>query len=285
MKNNDYPLVKNAQNNFFDSLIDDNNLLIIAGPCSVESYDTLLVMAKKLQKLGISYMRAGAFKPRTSCYDFQGLKDEGMDILIKVKKLTGIKIVTEIPSVEILNKYQNFELLKRVGEINKPVILKRGFGNTIDEWLHAAEYIMKEGNNHIILCERGIKTFENATRNTLDISSIPVVKHLTKLPIIVDPSHAAGRRDLIESLSLASIAAGADGLLIETHLTPSESISDSEQAIDFDDLEKILKKIKKVALYQFIYLFGECCNLSCRLFIKIFFCNTFKQFIAIFKPI
>ena len=121
-------------------------------------------------------------------------------------------------------------------------------GNTIDEWLHAAEYIMKEGNNHIILCERGIKTFENATRNTLDISSIPVVKHLTKLPIIVDPSHAAGRRDLIESLSLASIAAGADGLLIETHLTPSESISDSEQAIDFDDLEKILKKIKKVAL-------------------------------------
>lgn len=147
MKNNDYPLVKNAQNNFFDSLIDDNNLLIIAGPCSVESYDTLLVMAKKLQKLGISYMRAGAFKPRTSCYDFQGLKDEGMDILIKVKKLTGIKIVTEIPSVEILNKYQNdidiiqigarnmqnFELLKRVGEINKPVILKRGFGNTIDE--------------------------------------------------------------------------------------------------------------------------------------------------------
>ena len=262
MKNNDFPLVKNAQNNFFDSLIDDNNLLIIAGPCSVESYDTLLVMAKKLQKLGISYMRAGAFKPRTSCYDFQGLKDEGMDILIKVKKLTGIKIVTEIPSVEILNKYQNdidiiqigarnmqnFELLKRVGEINKPVILKRGFGNTIDEWLHAAEYIMKEGNNHIILCERGIKTFENATRNTLDISSIPVVKHLTKLPIIVDPSHAAGRRDLIESLSLASIAAGADGLLIETHLTPSESISDSEQAIDFDDLEKILKKIKKVAL-------------------------------------
>lgn len=262
MKNNTYPLVKETDKSFFNSLIDESNLLIIAGPCSVENYDTMLIMTKKLQKLGINYIRAGAFKPRTSCYDFQGLKDEGMDILIKIKKATGIKIVTEVPTIEVLNKYQedidiiqigarnmqNFELLKSIGKINKPVILKRGFGNSIDEWLHAAEYILKEGNKKIILCERGIKTFENSTRNTLDISSIPVVQHLTSLPIIVDPSHAAGRRDIVEALCLASIAAGADGLLIETHLNPSESISDSEQAIDFNDLEKILKKIKKVAL-------------------------------------
>ena len=238
----------------------DEDLLIIAGPCSIESEVQLMEVAKRLVELNVHYMRSSFYKPRTSPYSFQGIGEAGIDIIKKVKSTYNINIVSELVRISDLPDYvkyvdviqigarnmQNFELLKAVGKVKKPVLLKRGFGNTIEEWLNAAEYIMANGNENIILCERGIKTFETSTRNTLDISSVGVVKKITKLPIIVDPSHASGRSDLVTSLSLASIAAGSDGLMIEVHPNPEDSISDKDQAIGFEELSKLLNKSKEI---------------------------------------
>ena len=211
--------------------VGDKELMIIAGPCSVESYEQVIEIAKRVKKSGAKYLRGGVFKPRTSPYEFQGLGYEGLEILKRVREETGLKIVTEIMSVDDVDLFekevdviqvgsrnmQNFDLLKRLGKINKPILLKRGLSATIEEWLLAAEYIMNEGNPNVILCERGIRTYENETRNTLDISAVPLVKKVSHLPIIVDPSHASGKRWMIEPLSKAAIAVGADGLIIEVH--------------------------------------------------------------------
>lgn len=254
-------LVKNYNKEFkIEHFKYNNDLLIIAGPCSVEDEEELSLITKRLLENNIYYLRAAIFKPRTSPYTFQGIGFEGFKIIKNLKEKYPIKIVSELVDLKYLDLYlehidiiqvgarnmQNFELLKALGKTSKPILLKRGFGNTVEELLYAAEYIMENGNDKIILCERGIKTFEDSTRNTLDISSIGVIKALTKLPIIVDPSHASGRRDLIESLSLASVAAGADGLMLEVHPDPDKSVSDAEQTISLEMLEDILKKVRNI---------------------------------------
>lgn len=252
---NKYPLLKQINNDAF-KMLNISNKLIIAGPCAVEDYESLLKEANFLLENKIEYLRAGAFKPRTSVHDFQGLGQDGLSILKRIKEETGIKIVTEIPDATLINDFdfvdiiqvgarnmQNFSLLKALGATNKPIILKRGFGNTIDEWLSAAEYIVSEGNKNVILCERGIKTFENATRNTLDISSVAIAKTQLNIPVIVDPSHAAGRTDIIIPLSKASLAVGADGLIIEVHFDPANSYSDSVQSLNFEEFKSLLKEL------------------------------------------
>lgn len=229
--------------------------LIIAGPCSFGSYEELYKVAKELKKLGIKYIRGGAFKGRTNPYTFQGLHDEGMDILLRIKRELKLNIVVELLTIEDIRKYANdidiiqvgarnmynYELLKELGKINKPVLLKRGFSATYKEWLLAAEYILKGGNNNVILCERGVRGFSNETRNILDIQAIPYIKHNSKLKIIVDSSHASGLSYMVESMSKASLVAGADGLIIEVHTNPKESLSDSEQTIDIDTLKRIIE--------------------------------------------
>lgn len=241
-----------------EPLIKKNQFMVIAGPCAVEDENTIKTIAEFLLANGIHYMRAGAYKPRTSPYTFQGLEKEGLKILQKVKKETGIKIVSEIveasqipdylESVDIIQvgarNMQNFALLKALGKINKPVLLKRGFGSTINEWLYACEYLLNEGNQEIILCERGIKTFETMTRNTLDISSVPIVQGLTKIPVLIDPSHSSGRSDLIIPLAKAAVAVGADGLLIEVHYDPKIALSDKDETIDFDTFKALINQIK-----------------------------------------
>ncbi|MDO6354377.1 3-deoxy-7-phosphoheptulonate synthase [Caloramator sp. CAR-1] len=239
-----------------------NQPLIIAGPCSVENYDIMDKTVKFLKELGIEYIRGGAFKPRTSPYSFQGLGIEGLEILEDMKKKYGVKIVSEIldirdleemiDSIDIIqvgsrNMY-NYPLLKELGRIKKPILLKRGISATIDEWLNAAEYIALEGNTDIILCERGIRTFENYTRNTLDLNCVPVVKQRTNLAIIVDPSHGTGRRELVKPLSLAAIAAGADGLLIEVHPDPDNALSDGFQSLNFEEFKDTYNKV--IATYH-----------------------------------
>ncbi|MBI2499374.1 3-deoxy-7-phosphoheptulonate synthase [Candidatus Woesearchaeota archaeon] len=235
-----------------------NDFILIAGPCSVESEQQLLEIANFLKKKNIKYLRGGAFKPRTSPYSFQGHGEEALKILKKVSEKTGLKTVTEVLDVRdihLINKYadifqvgtrnsQNFSLLKELGKTSKPIILKRGFAQTVEEFLYSAEYILKEGNKEVILCERGIRTFETQTRNTLDISAVPVIKKLTKLPIIIDPSHAAGRKDIIIDLSKAAIAVGSDGLLIEVHNNPEKALSDNNQQLDFNEFSNLLKEIK-----------------------------------------
>lgn len=232
-------------------------LLLIAGPCAVESKEQIIRIAKQLKSMGVEYLRGGAFKPRTNPNSFQGLGEEGIIYLLEAKRITGMKIVTEIMSIEQLHKYgdyidiiqigtrnmYNYDLLKEVGKINKPVILKRGLSATYKEWLGAAEYIKREGNKQVILCERGIRSFDNSTRNVLDIQAIPYIKENTTYKIIIDPSHASGHRYMIESMSLASIIAGADGLIIEVHDKPEEALSDKEQTIDIKELEKIINQI------------------------------------------
>lgn len=241
--------------------VGDKELMIIAGPCSVESYEQVIEIAKRVKKAGAKYLRGGVFKPRTSPYEFQGLGYEGLEILKRVREETGLKIVTEIMSVDDVDLFekevdviqvgsrnmQNFDLLKRLGKINKPILLKRGLSATIEEWLLAAEYIMNEGNPNVILCERGIRTYENETRNTLDISAVPLVKKVSHLPIIVDPSHASGKRWMIEPLSKAAIAVGADGLIIEVHNDPDNALSDGKQSITLDMLDNLIDNIKPIA--------------------------------------
>lgn len=232
-----------------------NNFQYIAGPCSVESEEQIVNIAVAVKEAGANLLRGGAFKPRTSPYAFQGLRAEGIELLLKAKAATGMPIVTEIMSINHLDLFadvdviqvgarnmQNFELLKELGKCSKPILLKRGLANTIEEWLMSAEYIMSEGNGNIILCERGIRTFEPYTRNTLDLSAIPLVKELTHLPIIVDPSHASGISRLVAPLSLASIGAGADGLIIEVHNNPPCALCDGAQSLRPEQFKAIVEK-------------------------------------------
>ena len=243
-----------------DILIDDITIgkepIIIAGPCTFGSFEEIYEIAKELKKLDIKFLRAGVFKSRTNPYSFQGLHDEGIEMLLKIKEEFGFKIVTELLTIEQVNKYgkdidiiqigsrnmYNYELLKEIGKIDKPILLKRGLSATYKEWLMAAEYILKEGNNKVILCERGIRGFDSSeTRNVLDIQAVPYIKHNSKLPIIVDPSHASGNRYMVEAMSKASLAAGCDGLIIEVHIDPDKSLCDSEQTIDIETLKRIVE--------------------------------------------
>ena len=236
--------------------IGDGSLNIIAGPCSVESEEQIVEIAKSVKKSGATMLRGGAFKPRTSPYAFQGLHADGIDLLLKAKAETGLPIVTEIMSAEHIDLFenvdiiqvgarnmQNFELLKKLGKLNKPILLKRGLANTIEETLMSAEYIMSEGNEQVILCERGIRTYETYTRNTLDLSAVAVFKKLSHLPVIVDPSHAAGIPWLIEPLSVAALGVGVDGLIIEVHNDPPHALSDGAQSITPDKFDVTAKRI------------------------------------------
>ncbi|HCI59373.1 3-deoxy-7-phosphoheptulonate synthase [uncultured Ruminococcus sp.] len=236
--------------------IGDGSLHIMAGPCSVESEQQIVQIAKDVKASGATLLRGGAFKPRTSPYAFQGLKAEGLDLLKIARKETGLPIVTEImrashidmfENVDIIQvgarNMQNFELLKELGKIDKPILLKRGLSATIEEWLMSAEYIMAGGNDKVILCERGIRTYETFTRNTLDISAIPIIKRLSHLPVVVDPSHAAGKSWLVEPLAMAAVAAGADGLIIEVHNDPPHALSDGAQSLTPEQFDGVAKKV------------------------------------------
>ena len=242
--------------------IGDGGLALIAGPCSVESEEQICGVAERVKAAGAQFLRGGAFKPRTSPYAFQGLKAEGLDLLNAAKKKTGLPIVTEIMSVRHIELFlnddmdiiqvgarnmQNFELLKELGKIRKPILLKRGLSSTIEELLMSAEYIMAGGNNQVILCERGIRTYETYTRNTLDISAIPILKKLSHLPVLVDPSHASGIAWLVEPLALAAVAAGADGLIIEVHNNPAKALSDGAQSLTPDQFDKVAAHIQVAA--------------------------------------
>jgi 3-deoxy-7-phosphoheptulonate synthase len=250
--------------------IGGRELVMMAGPCAVESREQILEAAKAVKKSGAQFLRGGAFKPRTSPYSFQGMEEEGLKLLKEASEETGLLVISEVTSekaVEIADPYvdmfqigarnvQNFQLLREVGRLRKPVLFKRGPSTTIDEWLNAAEYIMSEGNYDVVLCERGIRTFETATRNTLDLSAIPVVKNTSHLPIIVDPSHAAGKSQYIASLSKAAIAAGADGLIIEVHPNPRCALSDAAQQLtpeSFDELCKDIGRMAEILGREFTY--------------------------------
>lgn len=241
--------------------IGGQKLAIIAGPCAVESEEQIVSLAKKVKAAGANMLRGGAFKPRTSPYRFQGLGSEGLDFLLTAKKETGLPIVSEITGVDMIDEFvekvdliqvgarnmQNFVLLRELGKCRKPVMLKRGLSATIEEWLMSSEYLLSGGNMNVVLCERGIRTFETYTRNTLDISAVPVVKKLSHLPVIVDPSHATGLWWAVEPLSVASICAGADGLIIEVHDQPAEALSDGQQSLMPDKFSKAVEKIKGAA--------------------------------------
>ena len=233
-------------------------ITVIAGPCAIESREQIIRIAKKLKKLNVDYLRGGAFKPRTNPDSFQGLRDEGIKYLLEAKKITGLPVVTELMSVEQVKMYAkdidiiqigsrnmyNYELLKEVGKYNKPVLLKRAFSATYDEWINAARYI--NGGKNVILCERGIRGFDTSTRNVLDLQAVPYIKKNTKYKIFVDPSHAAGNNYMIEPMSLAGVSAGCDGLIIEVHDKIEEALCDKEQAITIKELEKIIKKVDSI---------------------------------------
>lgn len=236
-------------------------LMMIAGPCALENEEQIFTISEFLSKQNIKFMRGGAYKPRTSPYSFQGLKTEGLVMMRKAADAHGLAVVSEIMSIDKVDEFneyvdifqvgtrnmQNYPLLRALSKNNKPVLLKRGMSSTIEEWLLAAEYIVSGGNEKVILCERGIRTFENATRNTLDLSAIPLVKQLSHLPIIVDPSQGTGVRELVCPMSEAAIAAGADGLIVEVHNQPTEALSDGEQSIYLDQLEKLIGKLSQIA--------------------------------------
>lgn len=232
---------------------------MIAGPCSVESEEQIIEVAMAVKASGANILRGGAFKPRTSPYAFQGLKGEGIDLLLKAKKATGLPIVTEIMNISTLDLFadvdiiqvgarnmQNFDLLKELGKTNKPILLKRGLANTIQELLMSAEYIMSEGNDQIILCERGIRTFETATRNTLDLSAVSVLHNLTHLPVVVDPSHATGKANLVAPMAYAATAAGADGIMIEVHNNPACALCDGAQSLTPPQFDVIARKVRQL---------------------------------------
>ena len=237
-----------------------DKLLVIAGPCAVESYDSCIEIASSVKKSGALMLRGGAFKPRTSFHSFQGLKKDGLIILQQVSKEVDLPFVTEVldtRDVELVSLYadmlqigarnmQNFSLLKEVGLSKKPVILKRGFCSTISEWLHAAEYITCAGNPNVVLCERGIRTFETYTRNTLDLSAVPVIHDISSFPIIVDPSHATGKWQYVSSMSMAAVACGCDGLMIEVHNDPENALCDGEQSLKLDTFDSLMKNLKKL---------------------------------------
>ncbi len=249
-----------------DSIIDvssvkigGGNFAVIAGPCSVESEEQIVEIAKKVKESGATMLRGGAFKPRTSPYDFQGLKADGIELLKLAKKETGMPIVTEIMNANHLELFddvdliqvgarnmQNFELLKELGKTKKPILLKRGLANTMKEWLMSAEYIMAGGNENIILCERGIRTFETYTRNTLDLSAVPMLKELSHLPVIVDPSHATGISRMVKPMALAATACGADGLMIEVHNNPQKALCDGAQSLTPDEFSDVMNSVSKI---------------------------------------
>jgi 3-deoxy-7-phosphoheptulonate synthase len=247
-----------------DDLAVGKDFVVIAGPCSVESEEQTIKTAQKVKEAGGNMLRGGAFKPRTSPYDFQGLGLKGLKILEKAKRETGLPVVTEVADprdvswvceyVDVLQigtrNMQNFSLLKEVGKVEKPVLLKRGMYSTLKEWLNCAEYILAGGNPNVILCERGIRTFETYTRNTLDLSIVPSVKETSHLPIIVDPSHGTGRLSIIEPMSLAAMAAGADGVMIEVHHKPCEALCDKDQAMPPEMFEGLMKKLKILGSYM-----------------------------------
>jgi 3-deoxy-7-phosphoheptulonate synthase len=234
------------------------DFVVIAGPCSVESERQTIETAQAVKAAGADMMRGGAFKPRTSPYSFQGLGLQGLKILAKAREETGLPIVTEVLDprdvswvaefADVLQigtrNMQNFSLLKEVGKVKRPVLLKRGMFSTLEEWLNCAEYILSEGNPDVILCERGIRTFENYTRNTLDLSAVPAIKELTHLPIVIDPTHSTGRLSLITPMSLAAVPAGADGLLIEVHYNPGEALCDADQALTPDRFEDLMRRLR-----------------------------------------
>ncbi len=240
-----------------------SDFVMIAGPCSVESEDQTIEIAKAVKKAGANILRGGAFKPRTSPYDFQGLEAAGLKILQKAREMTGLPVITEVMDTRDIDlicdhadilqigsrNMQNYSLLKAVGKIDKPVMLKRGMNSTLNEWLNAAEYILNGGNRQLILCERGIRTFDPYHRNTLDLNSIPAIKGMTELPVIVDPSHGTGNHQLVKPMSLAAIAAGADGLMIEVHLNPHSALSDHSQQLNLPDFENLIKKIAAMTAF------------------------------------
>ena len=244
--------------------IGHGNFGLIAGPCSVECEEQIIFVAQSVKAAGATMLRGGAFKPRTSPYDFQGLKAEGLKLLLEAKKATGLPIVTEIMSAEHIPLFedvdviqvgarnmQNFELLKELGKLNKPILLKRGLANTIKEFLMSAEYIMSSGNENVILCERGIRTYETATRNTLDLSAVPVLHELSHLPVVVDPSHATGVARYVKPMAMAAVASGADGLIIEVHNDPPHALSDGAQSLrpeQFADVSRAISLIRKATI-------------------------------------
>lgn len=241
-----------------NTTIGPDTMTIMAGPCAIENKDQLIETAYAVKEAGATFLRGGAYKPRTSPYSFQGLEEEGLKYMKEARDLTGLNVICEVTSshaIEISSKYvdmlqigarnmQNFELLKEAGKSGIPVLLKRGLAATIDEWLNAAEYIIAEGNKNVVLCERGIRTFETATRNTLDISAVPVIKEKSHLPIIVDPSHATGVRGYVLPLSKAAIAVGADGLMIEVHPNPKEALSDGPQSLTFKAFKELCDELR-----------------------------------------
>jgi 3-deoxy-7-phosphoheptulonate synthase len=241
--------------------IGSREIVVMAGPCAVENEEQLSETARNVRAGGASMLRGGAFKPRTSPYSFQGLGNEGLEMLERARKLTGMPVVTEVMDtrqVENVARYadmlqigsrnmQNFPLLKEVGQSSKPVLLKRGMMATIDEYLHAAEYLLSQGNSQVVLCERGIRTFETSTRYTLDLNAIPILKQRTHLPVIVDPSHGTGVRSLVPTMSKAAVAAGADGLLIEVHYRPDKALCDGSQSLYPEEFSLLMEELRKVA--------------------------------------
>ena len=245
-----------------ETALGGGSFALIAGPCSVESEDQIVGVARAVQQAGATILRGGAFKPRTSPYDFQGLGAEGIRLLRRAKEATGLPIVTELLALRDLPLFedidmiqigarnmQNFDLLKEMGRLDKPILLKRGLANTLQELLMSAEYIMSEGNHRVILCERGIRTYEPYTRNTLDLSAVPALRELTDLPIVVDPSHATGKASLVPSMAMAAAAAGADGIMIEVHNDPAHALCDGQQSLTpeaFADLSRRIFRIREV---------------------------------------
>lgn len=241
--------------------IGGGHFTVMAGPCSVETREQIISVAEDVKKSGAQILRGGAYKPRTSPYAFQGLELEGLDLLMEARKETGLPIVTEIQSADMIERYvkdvdiiqvgarnmQNFHLLKALGKIDKPILLKRGLSATIEEWLMAAEYILAGGNEKVILCERGIRTFEKYTRNTLDLSAVLAVKELSHLPVIVDPSHAAGRWSMVSDLSKAALAVGADGIIVEVHNNPECALCDGAQSLKPEKFDSMMKQLKLIA--------------------------------------
>ena len=244
--------------------IGDGTPVVMAGPCAVESKEQLFEAADIVKEAGAQFLRGGAYKPRTSPYSFQGLEEVGLEYLAEARERTGLKVVTEVTTVEAIEKVakyadmlqigarnmQNFGLLKEIGKCGKPVLLKRGLAATIDEWLNAAEYIMNAGNPNVVLCERGIRTYETYTRNTLDLSAVAAVKHLSHLPIIVDPSHGTGKWRMVKPMAFAAIAAGADGLMMEVHPNPARALSDGPQSLTPENYQEVMRGIKKLSAFM-----------------------------------
>lgn len=250
---------ENKKIDIYEKIMVKEDKIIIAGPCAIESYDQLLKTAQFVKSKGANILRGGAYKPRTSPNSFQGLKEEGLEILKAVKKETGMAVITELMDIRELDKLyevtdiiqigsrnmQNFNLLTEVGKQDKPVMLKRGFCSTINEWIGASEYIIKEGNNKVIMCERGIRTFENYTRNTLDLTAVPIIQKETGLPVIVDPSHGTGVRYLIKPMSIGAFAVGANGIMVEVHPEPEKALSDGIQSLHFEEFEDLMNELNR----------------------------------------